>query len=107
MTRGQWPVDHDGTGPDDLPYDYSMFPTLFDDKRGYAPLVVGHGMDDTGRETIMVALSPGSYLSATVISAGEVPGQDPGMVVPRVQGTIQHLGDGRPYLPTAGQPNSF
>lgn len=74
----QWPVDHDGTTAEDLPYGYSYFPTLFDDKRGYDPLIVGHGIDDNGRETIMIALSPGAYLSATLIGQGEVPGQDPG-----------------------------
>lgn len=72
-----WPTDSDGTRAEDLPYDYSYFPTLFDDHSGYAPLVVGHGIGSDGRETILLALSPGRYLSGTIIGQGKVPGQDP------------------------------
>lgn len=60
-----------------MPYDYSVYPTLFDDLTGYEPTVVGMDLAPDGRERIMIALSPGRYLSSTLVGQGKVPGQDP------------------------------
>lgn len=72
-----WPTSYDGTTPEELPYNYSAYPTLFDDLSGYEPKVVGMQLAPDGREVILVALSPGRVISSTLVGQGKVPGQDP------------------------------
>ena len=60
-----------------MPYDYSAYPTLFDDLSGYAPAIVGMSLGPDGREVILIALSPGKVISSTLVGQGKVPGQDP------------------------------
>ena len=73
MRRIPWPTTHAGLTPDDIPYDYSAFQTIWDDDSGYGPKVVGSEIDDAGRTVITVALSPGRYLPVTLVSAGPAP----------------------------------
>ena len=75
MERVPWPTTHTGLTPDDIPYGYSAFNSVLDDGRGYEPVVVGHEWDDFGQLVILVALSPGAYISVTVVSAGQTPGE--------------------------------
>lgn len=72
-----WPTDSDGTTADQLPYGYSVYRSIWDDRRGYAPEVLPDGLDESGRETILIVLSPGAYISGTLAGQGKVPGQDP------------------------------
>jgi len=64
---------HTGLTPDDIPYGYSSFTTIWDDDTGYEPKIVSSELDDSGRTVIMVALSPGRYLPVTLVSAGQTP----------------------------------
>lgn len=73
MERIPFPTLHTGLTPDDIPYGYSMFPSIWDDLSGYEPRVVGHETDDAGRMVILVALSPWSKIATTVVSAGQTP----------------------------------
>jgi len=75
VNRIPYPTTYAGLTPDDIPYGYSAFNTLWDDGRGYEPAVVGHEVDDAGRLVILLALSPGQYLRTTMVSAGQAPEQ--------------------------------
>lgn len=70
MKRVPYPTLHTGLTPDDIPYGYSAYNTIFDDGRGYDPQVVGHDTDENGRQVIIVALSPGNYVGCTMVSVG-------------------------------------
>lgn len=69
-SRLPYPTLHSGLTPEDLPYGYTAYQTVFDDGRGYAPVVVGSETDENGRLVIIVALSPGVYTRCTMVSAG-------------------------------------
>lgn len=71
MTLPQWPLDSAGLTPDDVPADYNVFPDMWNDGRGYEPIVVGRIPNDTGGETILISLSPGNTISATLPVGGE------------------------------------
>lgn len=73
MERIPFPTLHTGLTPDDIPYGYSAFASVWDDLRGYEPRVVGHETDDAGRMVILVTLSPGSVIATTVVNAGQTP----------------------------------
>lgn len=64
-----YPPESAGITADEIPYGYSHYRTIWDDKRGYARTVVGEETDENGRSVIMVALSPGQYVSVTLVSA--------------------------------------
>lgn len=68
--RIPYPTLHAGLTPEDLPYGYTAYQTVFDDGSGYAPAVVGSETDENGRLVIIVALSPGAYVRCTMVSAG-------------------------------------
>lgn len=65
-----FPPESAGITADEIPYGYSHYRTIWDDKRGYAPKTVGVSTDENGRMVIKVALSPGQYIDATMVSAG-------------------------------------
>jgi hypothetical protein len=75
MTDIPFPPESAGLTADDIPYGYSMYRSIWDDKRGYARKAVGSSLDENGRLVIMVALSPGQYVPATMVSAGWAPDQ--------------------------------
>lgn len=70
MTTIPFPPESAGLTPDDIPYGYSMYRTIWDDHRGYDRKAVDASTDENGRTVIMVALSPGEYIRATMVSAG-------------------------------------
>lgn len=63
--------DFPGASADDIPYGYSMYRTVLDGKTGYSPIVVGHETQPNSREMIMIALGPGVYSHAMLVSAGQ------------------------------------
>lgn len=65
-----YPILHTGLTPDDIPFGYSCYATVFDDLRGYEPRVVGLERDDDYRQVIIVALSPGQYVRCTMVTVG-------------------------------------
>lgn len=71
MTDIPFPPDSAGLTADDIPYGYSHYRTIWDDKAGYERRAVGSRTDENGRTVIMVALSPGQYIEATMVSAGQ------------------------------------
>lgn len=75
MSDIPFPPESAGITADDIPYGYSHYRTIWDDKRGYAPKAVGVSTDENGREVIMVALSPSQYIAVTMVSAGWGPGE--------------------------------
>lgn len=75
MNEIPFPPESAGIMADDIPYGYSHYRTIWDDKRGYAPKAVGVSTDESGREVIMVALSPSQYIAVTMVSAGWGPGK--------------------------------
>ena len=75
MTDIPFPPESAGLTADDIPYGYSHYRTIWDDKRGYKPMAVGSSTDENGRKVIMIALSPGQYVPVTMVSAGWGPGQ--------------------------------
>lgn len=78
---------------EDVPYGYNVFPDIWNDGRGYEPIIVGRERSDTGREVILISLSPGQVISATLVSGEE--GQ-----VKRVLEAVKALGaTGRTPLP--------
>lgn len=66
-----WPLESTGLTPADVPADYNVFPDIWNDGSGYEPIVVGRGLNDDGGETILISLSPGHVISATLISGGD------------------------------------
>lgn len=68
--RIPYPTLHAGLTAEDVPYGYSAYTTVFDDGRGYEPVVIGSEVDENGRLVIIVALSPGAYVRCTMVSAG-------------------------------------
>lgn len=70
MTHIPPPVLSGGLTPAEIPYGYSAYATVFNDLRGYQPTVVGHELDNSSRQVIIVALSPGAYVRCTLVSAG-------------------------------------
>jgi hypothetical protein len=70
VTAIPFPPESAGLTADDIPYGYSHYATVWDDKRGYAAAAVGTEADENGRMVIMVALSPGRYEPVTMVSAG-------------------------------------
>lgn len=66
-----WPLESTGLTPADVPADYNVFPDIWNDGSGYEPIVVGRETDDAGREVILISLSPGNVISATLISGGD------------------------------------
>lgn len=75
MTNIPFPPESAGLTADDIPYGYSYYRTIWDDKRGYKPMAVGDSTDENGRQVIKVALSPGQYIEVTMVSAGGDPEQ--------------------------------
>lgn len=71
MTLPQWPLDSTGLTPADVPADYNVFPDVWNDGLGYGPIVVGREPNDTGGEVILISLSPGHTISATLPIGGE------------------------------------
>lgn len=69
--RIPWPTLHTGLEPKDIPIGYHAFDTIWDDDRGYEPRVVGYETDADGRQVILLAISPGAVISATMVSAGQ------------------------------------
>lgn len=69
-----FPPESAGITPDEIPYGYSHYRTIWDDKKGYARAIVGKTTDENGREVIMIALSPGVYVPVTMVSAGQAAG---------------------------------
>lgn len=65
-----YPILHTELTPDDIPFGYSCYVTVFDDLRGYEPRVVGVERDDDYRQVIIVALSPGQYVRCTMVTVG-------------------------------------
>lgn len=63
------------TTPEELPWGYSIYRSIWDDLSGYEPMIVGSDTDPTGREVILIALSPGQYVSATMILRTSVAGE--------------------------------
>jgi hypothetical protein len=74
-SRIPYPTLHSGLTPDDLPYGYSAYGSVFDDASGYEPMVVGYDASPESRLVIIVALSPGRYVPCTMVSAGWDPEQ--------------------------------
>lgn len=70
MTDIPFPPESAGLTPDDIPYGYSAYRTIWDDKMGYARQAVGSYTDENGRLVILIALSPGQYVPVTMVSAG-------------------------------------
>lgn len=70
MTDIPFPPESAGLTADDIPYGYSHYRSIWDDKRGYKPTPVGSSTDENGRMVIMIALSPGQYIPVTMVSAG-------------------------------------
>ena len=66
-----WPLDSTGLTPADVPADYNVFPDIWNDGMGFEPIVVGRETNDAGREVILISLSPGHVISATLISGGD------------------------------------
>jgi hypothetical protein len=73
--RIPYPTLHGGLTPDDIPYGYSAYRTVFDDGTGYEPQIVGIDETPESRLVIMVALSPGTYVACTMVLAGQDPEQ--------------------------------
>lgn len=70
MTHIPFPPESAGITADEIPYGYSAYRTIWDDKIGYTRMAVGNTTDENGRMVIMIALSPGRYVPATMVSAG-------------------------------------
>lgn len=66
MTIGPWPLESTGLTPADVPADYNVYPDIWNDGRGYKPVVVGRIANPTGTVTILISLSPGNTISATL-----------------------------------------
>lgn len=93
MTLGKWPLESAGLTPADVPADYNVYPDIWNDGRGYEPKVIGQEISPGGRVTILISLSPGQTISATLVSGEE--GQ-----VKRVLEAVRALGaTGRTPLP--------
>lgn len=80
-----WPVDHDGTTADEIPYGASVFRTIWDDHRGYDAVPVGRSGWYSGRQLIMVAVSPGAYIEAMMIGTGHIADDDIADAIRRVR----------------------
>lgn len=70
MTDIPFPPESAGVTADEIPYGYSHYRTIWDDKKGYSRTTVGDTTDENGRMVIMLALSPGVYVPVTMVSAG-------------------------------------
>lgn len=70
MTDIPFPPESAGVTAGEIPYGYSHYRTIWDDKTGYARTTVGDTTDENGRMVIMLALSPGVYVPVTMVSAG-------------------------------------
>lgn len=75
MTGIPYPPESAGITADDIPYGYSHYRTIWDDKRGYERRAVDSSYDENGRQVIKVALSPSQYIEVTLVSAGWGPGE--------------------------------
>lgn len=75
MTDIPYPPESAGITADEIPYGYSHYRTIWDDKRGYDRKAVGETTDENGRQVIKVALSPSQYIDVTMVSAGWGPGE--------------------------------
>lgn len=104
MAKIPWPTTHTGLTPADIPYGYSAFPTIWDDDSGYEPKVVGSEIDDSGRTVILVALSPGRYLSCTLVTAGQAFEEQVATLLEGLYALRHPLGG--PVLHTPQQPDS-
>lgn len=104
MAKIPWPTTHTGLTPADIPYGYSAFPTIWDDDSGYEPKVVGSEIDDSGRTVILVALSPGRYLSCTLVTAGGALEDQVSALLAAI-GVVRGSPTGSPLLPPQ-QPDS-
>jgi hypothetical protein len=89
--RIPYPTLHGGLTPDDIPYGYSAYRTVFDDGTGYEPQIVGIDETPESRLVIMVALSPGTYVACTMVLAGQDPEQASDTVLDAFQ-TMQSPG---------------
>lgn len=65
-TLGQWPLEGSGLTESEVPADYNVFPDMFNDGRGYEPIIVGREILENGMQRILISLSPGVHLSATL-----------------------------------------
>lgn len=65
-----FPPESAGIAPSEIPYGYSHYRTIWDDKTGYTRTAVGTETDENGRMVIMLALSAGRYVPVTMVSAG-------------------------------------
>lgn len=105
MTLGKWPLESSGLTPEDVPADYNVYPDIWNDGRGYEPKVISRGTSADGRVTILISLSPGQTISATLVSGEE--GQ-----VKRALEAVRGFGatgrtplPGRPPSPPGGRPS--
>lgn len=97
MSDIPFPPESAGLTADDIPYGYSHYRTIWDDKRGYKPVAVGTSTDENGRQVIKVALSPSQYIEVTMVSAGWGPGEAEATLL----GLIANVA-GTPDLPAKG-----
>lgn len=79
--------DFPGASADEIPYGYSMYRSVWDDKSGYRPIIVGHETQPNGRQMIMIALAPAIYVHAMLVSAG----QDVNLVSPEIEQILGEL----------------
>lgn len=52
--------------PSDVPRDYNVWPDMWNDGRGYEPIVLSRRILDNGMAMILISLSPGVLISATL-----------------------------------------
>lgn len=71
MTIGPWPLESTGLTANDVPADYNVFPDIWNDGSGYEPMVISQEITPGGRVMILIALSPGQTISATLVSGEE------------------------------------
>lgn len=100
--RIPWPTLHAGITPDDLPYGYSAYGNVWDDLSGYEPIVTGCETNEDSRQVIIVSLSPGRYLSCTMVSAGHSVEQSSELV----RSVLGHLRSSDAVTGVPAQPGS-
>lgn len=57
--------------PADVPANYNVFPDVWNDGLGYEPVVIGQEPTPDGRVMILISLSPGHTISATLNTGGK------------------------------------
>jgi hypothetical protein len=92
VTDIPFPPESEGITPDEIPYGYSAYRNIWEDKSGYDRTAVGETTDENGRTVIMIALSPGRYVPVTMVSAGWAPGEAGSTLLDMITEAVDHPG---------------